>query len=139
MSRIVRAASAISGFTLLSRVFGLWRDSLMAAVLGAGAVSDTFFLAWALPNLMRRLLGEGALSASFVPAYTAARKQGEENGNQLLRSVLGAVLLILLPLTALVVVGSVAANALFDDVDGRGRLALFGDGGHPRDLHYHGP
>ncbi len=124
MSRIVRAASAISGFTLLSRVFGLWRDSLMAAVLGAGAVSDTFFLAWALPNLMRRLLGEGALSASFVPAYTAARKQGEENGNQLLRSVLGAVLLILLPLTAIVVVGSVAANALFDDVDGRGGLLL---------------
>ena len=68
MSRLVRAASAISGLTLLSRVFGLWRDSLMAAALGAGAVSDTFFLAWAFPNLMRRLLGEGALSASFIVA-----------------------------------------------------------------------
>ena len=78
MSRLIRAASAISGLTLLSRVFGLWRDSLMAAVLGAGPVSDTFFLAWALPNLMRRLLGEGALSASFVPAYTAAKKQGDD-------------------------------------------------------------
>ena len=124
MSRLVRAASAISGLTLLSRVFGLWRDSLMAAALGAGAVSDTFFLAWAFPNLMRRLLGEGALSASFVPAYTAARKQSEENGHELLRRVLGAVLAILLPLTVLVVVGSVVANAVTGDADGRGGLLL---------------
>ena len=124
MSRLVRAASAISGLTLLSRVFGLWRDSLMAAVLGAGAVSDTFFLAWALPNLMRRLLGEGALSASFVPAYTAARKRGEEQGNELLQRVLGAVLLILLPVTALVVIGSIVANAVSGDADGRGGLLL---------------
>lgn len=111
MSRLIRAASAISGLTLLSRVFGLWRDSLMAAVLGAGPVSDTFFLAWALPNLMRRLLGEGALSASFVPAYTAAKKQGDDAARTLLSQVLGAVLLLLVPLVVLVVVASVLATA----------------------------
>ena len=112
MSRVIRAASAISGLTLLSRAFGLWRDGLMAAVLGAGPVSDTFFLAWALPNLMRRLLGEGALSASFVPAYTAAIKKGEAEARTLLSQVLGAVLLLLLPLVAVVVVASVVATAL---------------------------
>ena len=100
MTRLVRAASAISGLTLLSRVLGLWRDTVMAAVLGAGPVSDTFFLAWAMPNLMRRLLGEGALSASFVPAYTAAHKQGPGPARALLAGVLGAVLWILLPLCA---------------------------------------
>lgn len=123
MSRMFRAASAISGFTFASRVLGLWRDSVMAAVLGAGPVSDTFFLAWALPNLMRRLLGEGALSASFVPAYTAARKQGEAPARDLLAAVLGAVLAILLPLVAIAVVGSLVAAA-FAPPDGRRGLLL---------------
>ena len=66
MTRLLRAAGSISAFTLLSRIFGLWRDRLMAQILGPGFVQDTFLLVWALPNLMRRLLGEGALSASLV-------------------------------------------------------------------------
>jgi putative peptidoglycan lipid II flippase len=123
MSRLFRAASAISGFTLVSRVLGLWRDSTMAAVLGAGPVSDTFYLAWALPNLMRRLLGEGALSASFVPAYTTARKRGEGEARTLLAQVLAAVLAILLPLVGIIVVGSVVAT-WFVPPDGRSVLLL---------------
>ena len=70
MNRLVRAAGSISFFTLLSRIAGLVRDSLMVQVLGAGWVQGTFLLAWTLPNLMRRLLGEGALSASLVPMFT---------------------------------------------------------------------
>ncbi|MGE3173398.1 MAG: murein biosynthesis integral membrane protein MurJ [Planctomycetota bacterium] len=124
MSRLFRAAGAISGLTLGSRVLGLWRDSAMAAVLGAGPVSDTFFLAWALPNLMRRLLGEGALSASFVPAYTAARRDGEAPARGLLASVLGGVLVLLLPLVALVVVGSLLATLWSGGDDGRLGLLL---------------
>ena len=82
MSRLFRAAGAISGLTLGSRVLGLWRDSVMAAVIGANRVSDTFLLAWAFPNMMRRLLGEGALSASFVPAYARTLKgaPGDDEG-----------------------------------------------------------
>jgi putative peptidoglycan lipid II flippase len=121
MSRLFRAASAISGLTLASRILGLWRDSAMTAVLGAGRVSDTFFLAWALPNLMRRLLGEGALSASFVPAYAAARKAGGERERALLAQVLGGVLTLLLPLVGLVVAGSLLALPF---VDGASRAAL---------------
>lgn len=103
MSRLFRAAGAISALTLASRVLGLWRDSVMAAVLGAGRVSDAFLLAWALPNLTRRLLGEGALSASLVPAYTAVRqREGEPAARSLLAEVLGGLLLILVPLVALV-------------------------------------
>ncbi len=123
MSRLFRAAGAISGFTLASRVLGLWRDSVMAAVLGAGPVSDTFFLAWALPNLMRRLLGEGALAASFVPAYATARKRGEPEARSLLGQVLGAVLMLLVPLVLVAIVGSLLA-ACFAPADGRMALLL---------------
>ena len=75
MTRLIRAASSISAFTLLSRILGLIRDSLMTRALGAGWVQGTFLLAWMAPNLMRRLLGEGALSASMVPAYTRVRQE----------------------------------------------------------------
>jgi putative peptidoglycan lipid II flippase len=124
MTRLVRAASAISGLTLLSRVLGLWRDTVMAAVLGAGPVSDTFFLAWAMPNLMRRLLGEGALSASFVPAYTAARKSGDEPARELLGAVLGAVLWLLLPLCAAVCGLALWFGSSMQEGDGRLPLLL---------------
>lgn len=76
----------------------------MAAVLGASRVSDTFFLAWALPNMLRRLLGEGALSASFIPAYTKTlQREGPVAARKLLAQVIGTVLAILLPLVAMVV------------------------------------
>ena len=112
VSRLFRAAGAISGLTLGSRVLGLWRDSLMAAVLGASRVSDTFLLAWALPNMLRRLLGEGALSASFIPAYARTRKNdGEPAARLLLAQVLGTLLTILLPLVAMVVLGCTLFSA----------------------------
>lgn len=106
MSRLLRAAGSISAFTLLSRIFGLVRDSLMTATLGASWVSGTFLLAWTLPNLMRRLLGEGALSASFVPAYAATRLRDPSAARDLLAEVTGAVIALLLPLCLLVAVGS---------------------------------
>ena len=101
MPRLLRAAGSISAFTLLSRILGLWRDRLMAQMLGAGWVQDTFLLAWTLPNLMRRLLGEGALSASLVPAYAKARKNGGEAASrELLAQVSGAVFTLLAPVCA---------------------------------------
>jgi len=97
MSRLVRAAGSISAITLLSRVFGLIRDRLMAQTLGAGWVQGTFLLAWTLPNLMRRLLGEGALSASLVPSYARLRKKDPAAAKQLLEDVAGTVITILTP------------------------------------------
>lgn len=112
MTRILRAAGSISAFTLLSRVLGLVRDRLMAQALGAGPVQGTFLLAWTLPNLMRRLLGEGALSASFVPGYTAARKQeGPEAGREVLAEVAGTVATLLAPFCALVAIASLLIPA----------------------------
>ena len=111
MSRLVRAAGSISFFTLLSRIAGLVRDSLMVQVLGAGWVQGTFLLAWTLPNLMRRLLGEGALSASLVPAYARMRRDDPAAARTLLAQVVGAVVALLTPLCALVAIGSLLLPA----------------------------
>lgn len=111
MSRLVRAATSISAITLLSRVFGLIRDRLMAQTLGAGWVQGTFLLAWTLPNLMRRLLGEGALSASLVPSYARLRKKDPEAAKQLLQDVAGTVITILTPICLLVATASMVIPA----------------------------
>ncbi|HEX5050554.1 MAG TPA: murein biosynthesis integral membrane protein MurJ [Planctomycetota bacterium] len=112
MTRLLAAAGSISAFTLLSRIFGLVRDRLMAQTLGASWVQGTFLLAWTLPNLMRRLLGEGALSASLVPAYAKARRSGNATeARELLAQVTGTVITILFPLCLAVAVASLVLPA----------------------------
>ncbi len=68
-------SSAIVGsLTLLSRVFGFVRDMLIAYVLGAGAQTDAFFIAFKLPNFMRRLFAEGAFNSAFLPMFAGMLK-----------------------------------------------------------------
>lgn len=69
---LVKRISTVSGFTFLSRIFGLVRDFLMARYLGAGMASDAFFIAFKLPNFFRRLFAEGAFSVAFVPLFSRA-------------------------------------------------------------------
>jgi putative peptidoglycan lipid II flippase len=66
----------VGGLTLLSRLTGLARDILLAAVLGAGPAADAFFVAWRLPNHFRAIFAEGAFNAAFVPAYARIRTTG---------------------------------------------------------------
>ena len=63
---------SVGGFTALSRVAGFVRDMLMAAILGAGPMSDAFMVAFRLPNNFRAIFAEGAFNAAFLPRYTAA-------------------------------------------------------------------
>ncbi len=67
---MLRGIFTVGAWTMGSRVMGLVRDLLIAHVLGAGAVSDAFFVANRLPNLFRRLFGEGAFNAAFVPVFS---------------------------------------------------------------------
>jgi putative peptidoglycan lipid II flippase len=67
VSRQLKNIGVVSLLTAVSRVLGLARDTLAAAVLGAGGVNAAFVTAFRLPNLFRRLLGEGALTAAFLP------------------------------------------------------------------------
>src|ERR1700709_2827990 len=59
----------VGGYTLLSRLTGLARDIMLAAILGAGPLADAFYVAWRLPNHFRAIFAEGAFNAAFVPAY----------------------------------------------------------------------
>jgi putative peptidoglycan lipid II flippase len=69
-ARVVRAAGVVGVATMLSRVFGFLRDMVVAGFFGAGIHTDAFFVAFRLPNLLRRLLAEGSLTVSFVPVFT---------------------------------------------------------------------
>ncbi|MEZ4819961.1 MAG: lipid II flippase MurJ [Bdellovibrionota bacterium] len=70
MKRLLKNASKVSGLTMVSRVFGLVRDQLFAAMIGAGFFADCFVIAFRIPNLLRDLFAEGALSNAFVPTLT---------------------------------------------------------------------
>ena len=77
---LLRAAATVSGLTLLSRITGLIRENLTAAIFGASAFTDAFFVAFRLPNLLRRLFAEGAFSQAFVPILAEARTRAEAAG-----------------------------------------------------------
>jgi putative peptidoglycan lipid II flippase len=66
---LVRHGSVLSLLTLLSRVLGLVREITKAALLGTGALSDAFSVAFIIPNLFRRLFAEGSISVAFIPVF----------------------------------------------------------------------
>ncbi|HUB27071.1 MAG TPA: lipid II flippase MurJ, partial [Tepidisphaeraceae bacterium] len=74
----VSHARLISVLTLLSRILGMARETVMAQYFGAGPVSSAFAAAFKVPNLFRKLLGEGALSAAFIPLYAQALNSPDE-------------------------------------------------------------
>ena len=75
---LLKTAATISGLTLLSRITGLARETLTAAYFGAGSQTDAFFVAFRLPNLLRRLFAEGAFSQAFVPVLGQIKAQEGE-------------------------------------------------------------
>ena len=84
--KIAKAAGIMSVATFISRVLGFMRDMIFAFYFGATGISDTFFQAFKIPNLLRELLAEGSMSAAFVPVLTEYRqKQGEEEAVRLVR------------------------------------------------------
>src|SRR5262245_13746138 len=83
---LARSASVTGAATLASRVLGLARDQVLAALFGAGNQMDAFNVAFRIPNLVRDLFAEGAMSAAFVPAFTrqlssASREPAWKLGN----------------------------------------------------------
>ena len=67
---ILKIASTIGSLTFLSRILGYFRDFLFAKYFGASFISDSFFVAFKLPNLFRRLFAEGAMNSAFVPVLS---------------------------------------------------------------------
>jgi putative peptidoglycan lipid II flippase len=104
---LIRAASTVSLLTLASRITGLLRDLLMAAIFGASALTDAFNVAFRIPNLFRRLFAEGAFSQAFVPALAHTKEsQGEAATQALVDSVATALAWVLLATCIAGVIGA---------------------------------
>lgn len=76
---LLKALATVSSMTLLSRILGFVRDTVIARAFGAGLATDAFFVAFKIPNLLRRLFAEGAFSQAFVPILAEYRSQREHN------------------------------------------------------------
>jgi putative peptidoglycan lipid II flippase len=104
VSRLARAAGLVSLAVLLSRILGLMRDALRAALVGAGWLSDALDVAFKVPNLLRDLFAEGAFSGAFVPTLSVVReKEGDAAAFVLLNRVLSTLLVYVGLVTALMV------------------------------------
>ncbi|MEH0873269.1 murein biosynthesis integral membrane protein MurJ [Pectobacterium cacticida] len=104
---LLKSLAAVSSMTMLSRVLGFARDAIVARIFGAGMATDAFFVAFKLPNLLRRIFAEGAFSQAFVPILAEYKsQQGEEATRTFLAYVSGMLTLILALVT---VAGMVAA------------------------------
>src|SRR5690554_418696 len=104
---LLRSAATVSSFTLLSRITGLIRDVLIARAFGAGPLTDAFWVAFRIPNLLRRLFAEGAFSQAFVPILGELRsKSGQDEVRRLLDRV---ALLLTLAVMAVTLIGVLAA------------------------------
>ncbi len=112
---LLRSSAVVGAMTMLSRVLGLARDIILAAVLGASSNADAFFIAFKIPNFLRRLFAEGAFAQAFVPVLAECREQGGQAAVRDLvdriAGVLGGVLtlLTLLTVAAAPVVASIFA------------------------------
>lgn len=107
MSRLLRSSAVISAMTMVSRVLGLLRDMIVARYFPVDGATDAFYVAFRIPNLLRRLFAEGAFSLAFVPVLSEYKeKQDQATLKDLLDHVAGYLGLILLVIT---VIGIVAA------------------------------
>lgn len=126
---LMRSTAVVSAMTLLSRGFGFLRDLLMARAFGAGPAMDAFFVAFKIPNFLRRLFAEGSFSQAFIPVL-AERRAREDLAEvrafaDRVAGTLGGVLLVI------TVLGVVFAPVLillfapgFDDSQGQRELAI---------------
>ncbi len=108
--KMLKSTATVSGMTLLSRILGFVRDMVVARIFGAGMATDAFFVAFKIPNFMRRLFAEGAFSQSFVPVLSEYKTQREHDETKRLADdvagTFGAVLLLI------TIIGVLAAPVL---------------------------
>ena len=102
MSSILKSTSIVAVSTLASRILGFIREMLFAAFFGVTGATDAFFVAFRIPNLLRRLVAEGALTISFIPVYTEyIVNKGESEALILAQKTLSILLVALLIFTGL--------------------------------------
>ncbi|SFE69799.1 putative peptidoglycan lipid II flippase [Dyella marensis] len=109
-----RGLLSFSGMTMISRVLGLVRDMSINAAFGANAATDAFWVAFRIPNFMRRLFAEGSFSTAFVPVFTEVKeKRSHEELKTLMSRVSGTLGGVLMLITALGVILAPQVTVLF--------------------------
>lgn len=99
---LLKSLVTVSGMTMISRVLGFVRDAVIARAFGAGLYTDAFFVAFRLPNLLRRVFAEGAFSQAFVPILSEYRtQQGQDETRLLVEHVASLLALVLFIVTAI--------------------------------------
>ncbi|HEX6004670.1 MAG TPA: murein biosynthesis integral membrane protein MurJ [Burkholderiales bacterium] len=107
---LLRALAMVSSMTLISRILGFVRDVVIARLFGAGIATDAFFVAFRIPNLLRRLFAEGAFSQAFVPILAEYKnRRGDADTRLLIDHVAAALALALFIVT---LIGVIAAPLL---------------------------
>ncbi|MDH4284094.1 MAG: murein biosynthesis integral membrane protein MurJ [Gallionellaceae bacterium] len=107
---LLKALATVSGLTLVSRILAFVRDVLIARIFGAGMATDAFFVAFKLPNLLRRLFAEGAFSQAFVPIFGEYKSRRGHEETKLLADHVATTLAIILFIVTLI--GIIAAPLL---------------------------
>ena len=106
---LLKALAAVSSMTLISRILGFVRDTVIARAFGAGLYTDAFFVAFKIPNLLRRLFAEGAFSQAFVPILAEYKnRHGQAATKTLVNQVGSALTLVLVAVALLGVLGAPA-------------------------------
>lgn len=116
----LRHAAVVGAFTFISRITGMLQSRMLAAYLGTGPAAEAFFIAYRLPNLLRRFTAEGTMTAAFLPTLQeVAQREGEEAGKTMAARFLGS----LASLLALICLGGIGLMGLITGLLMLGRLA----------------
>ncbi|MGH1471412.1 MAG: murein biosynthesis integral membrane protein MurJ [Cellvibrionaceae bacterium] len=112
--KLLKSSAVVSVMTMLSRVLGLIRDNVFFRYIGADAGADAFFLAFKIPNFLRRLFAEGAFAQAFVPVLSEYKEQGSRAAvKELIDRVAGCLGTSLFMVTFLMVIGAPAVTFVF--------------------------
>ena len=112
--KLLKSTATVGSATIASRILGFVRDMVFARFFGASGQTDAFFLAFKIPNFMRRLFAEGSFSLAFVPVFAEVRASGDKRAmRDLVDHVAGTLAGILLVITAIGVIAAPAVLAIF--------------------------
>lgn len=112
--KLLKSTATVGSATILSRILGFVRDVVLAKMFGASGETDAFFLAFRIPNFMRRLFAEGSFSLAFVPVLSEYKATGDRQAlRDLIDHVTGTLLAILLVLTSIGVFAAPWVLAVF--------------------------
>ena len=117
--KITKSSLKMSIVTAISRIFGLVRDQIQAALLGTTFIADAFAIGFILPNLLRRLFAEGNMIASFIPVFTELEKEkGIEESKKFFRAIFTLLTLILILIVLIgIIISPLLVKFLYKSAD----------------------